>query len=105
MWVEWGSTLSAIRLHPLASLTSTDISVHILYHVHPPVGLQESTLHLLRTRVSSSREVVFMVENTLSYLCWHPCNAAISSESCAVPRPSIIKFVWLGDIYRAIFLE
>src|ERR1700730_16163271 len=68
MQVEWGSTLGMIRLHLLAGLTSTDITVHILCHVHPPVGLQESALHLPRTRVSSSREVVIRLGLTITQL-------------------------------------
>ena len=68
MQVEWGSTLGMIRLHLLAGLTSTDITVHILCHVHPPVGLQESALHLPRTRVSSSREVVIRLGLTITFI-------------------------------------
>ena len=56
----------------------TGIMLSIFYHDSPPVGFQESALHLPRTRMSSSREVVLMAQNTLSYLCWHPCDAAIS---------------------------
>src|ERR1700726_4554763 len=58
--------------------TPTDILLSIFHHVHPPVGFQESTLHLPHTRVPSSREVMFVAENTLPYICRHPCDVAIS---------------------------
>src|ERR1700726_4500433 len=76
--VEWGGTLGTVGLHPLTRLTPTDIPFCIFHHIHPPVGFEESTLHLPRTRVPSSREVMFVAENTLSYICRHPCDAAIS---------------------------
>src|SRR3984893_4392621 len=76
--VGGGSMLGQDGLHPLTCLTPTDIPFSIFHHVHPPVGFQESTLHLPRTRVPSSREVMFMAENTLPYICRHPCDAAIS---------------------------
>src|ERR1700720_1436098 len=105
MHVEQGSMLGMVRFHLLAHLAPTGITLSILYHVDPPVGLQESALHLPCTRVSSSREVVLMAQNTLSYLCWHPSNAAISPQSSAVPHPSIVELIWLAYMYCTIFLE
>ena len=97
--------LGMVGFYLLACLAPTDIMLSIFYHVNPPVGLQESALHLPCTRVSSSREVVLMAQNTLLYLCWHPSDAAISPQSSAVPCPSIVEFVQLAHMYCAIFLE
>src|ERR1700730_14585024 len=60
--------LGTVGLHLLTCLTPTDIPFSIFHHVHPPVGFQESTLHLPCTRVPSSREVMFMAEDTLLYI-------------------------------------
>src|ERR1700730_14955887 len=103
MRVEQSSTLGTVALHPLTCITPTDIPLSIFHHVHPPVGFQESTLHLPRTRVPSSREAMFIAEKTLPCICRHPCHVAISPQSWAVPHPSIVEFIWLGDIYHTFF--
>src|ERR1700730_6407987 len=105
MGIERCRTFCTVGFDLLTCFAPCSISFNVFLHVGPPVRSEECTFHLPHTGVSSSRDVVFMVENTFPYTCWHPDGVAISPNFCAVPSPCIVKFSWFHNVYCAVFLE
>src|ERR1700731_2170347 len=105
MQVEWGSTLGAVGLRLLACFAPPCIAISILYHVHPPVGLQQCSSQFPWAWVPCTREIMLKTEDHFASFCWHPCDPSLSPESCPIPCPLIIKPLWLLHMYCAVFLE
>src|ERR1700731_3333390 len=104
MWVEQGSMLGAVRLRLLACFAPPCIVISILYHVHPPVGLQQCGSQLLWAWVPCTREIMLKTEDHFVSFCWHPHDPSLS-PSCLILHPLIIKPLWLLHMYCTVFLE
>src|ERR1700720_1097788 len=103
--MEGSGMLSMVRLRALASLAPRCITVGILHHIHPPVGLQQGRSQLPWARVPSSWEIMLKLQNLLTYFLRHPGDSSFPPQPHPVSRPLVIKPLWLLYMHRAIFLE